>query len=456
MQMLNMPLPEALRFQFSFEGLRRLLLCLASGCLVLPALGQEHPMMTLENAIALGLKNNYDILIAKNEAAVSANDYSFAFGAFLPSLNGTASDSWSVTNLNQKYVSGTYINKNGVTSSNLDLAANLNWTLFDGLKVFATAKQLQEIKIQGALSVKNAVNNTVARIIDAYYNVVQQTQDLKSLEELMNISQQRLDIATKQFNVGSGSKLNMLQAQVDLNTEKEAYLQQLMFIDQGKSSLNQLLQIEADKTDYRVTDSIPVNLSLGYEALKTRIFTGNIPLQVLQKNVDIATQQLREAQANRWPVISFDPNYSYTLSQSHGGFLLYNQTKGLTYGFTATVPIFNQFNNSRLVRDSRLNIDYQRLTLDSEKTSIDLNLENAYDNYEYYKKALLLDEQNQGVASENVKVALASFQQAQTTMVDLRVAQQSFQDASYKLISDRYNVKVAETSLEQLQGDLVK
>ncbi len=438
------------------RGLKTLSLLAAWTFTWLPAPGQGHPTMTLDNAIAIGLKNNFDVLLTRNQQEVSANDFRYAFGAFLPTLNGTAGDSWSVNDLNQKYVSGTSIHKNGVTSSNLALAANLNWTLFDGFRVFAEERQFRDIRDQGALSVKNAMNNTVARIIDGYYDVVQLSQGLVSIQDLMGISKQRLEIATQQFNVGSGSKLNMLQAQVDLNTEQEALLLQQMLIGQAKSSLNQLLRIDADKTDYGVTDSIPVDLGLGYEDLKIRIFTDNIPLQIMTKNVDIARQELREAQANRWPVISFDPSYSYTLAQSHGGFALYNQTKGLTYGFTATIPIFNQFNNTRLAGDARLNISYQQISLDSARSNIDLTLENAFDSYEYYKKALLLDEQNNGVATENLKVAITLFQQAQTTMVDVRVAQQSLEDATNKLISDRYNVKVAETTLEQLRGNLVR
>lgn len=422
-----------------------------------PVFGEgQVPLMTLDNAIALGLKNNFDILMAKNLAVSAANDYSYALGAFLPTLNGTASDSWASDNLNQKYASGTVINRNGVTSSSLDLAANLNWTLFDGLKVFAEAKQLEAIKSMGELNVKNQVNNTVAAIIDAYYNVVQQKQDLKSLEELMTISQERLDIATRQFNVGSGSKLNELQAQVDLNTQKSAFLLQQTAIEQSKSLLNQLISIPANNTDYEVVDTIPVDLSLRYEALKLQIFTNNVPLLVQQKNMDISRLQLKEAQAARYPTISFDPTYSYSLAKSPEGFVSYNESKGLTYGFTAAVPIFNQFINNRLIKDARLNIEFQQLSLDSLKNFTDLTLQTSYNNYDYYKKALLLDLENQGVAEENARVALATFEQGQSTMVDVRVAEQSLQDAIYKLISDRYNAKVAEVNLLQLNGDLVK
>jgi len=416
----------------------------------------QHPLMTLDNAIAIGLKNNYDILMAKNQAAVSANDYSFAFGAFLPTINGLASKSWAVNNVNQKFLSGSSINKKNAISSNTNLSVNLNWTLFDGLKVFAAAHQLAAIKSEGELDVKNQVNNSVAAIIDAYYNIVQQKQNLLSLQQLMDISRQKLDIATRQFNVGSGAKLAMLQAEVDLDSQKSAYLQQQYMLDQDKSALNQLIALPAVNTDYDVVDTIPVDLGMGYDALKVEIFNSNIPLQVQQKNIDISRYLLQEDEAARYPTISFDPSYSYSLSQTAAGFALYSQNRGFTYGFTATIPIFNQFNNTRLVRDARLNIVYQQLSLSNQQSQLDLSLQTAFNNYDYYHKALLLDEQTYSVAQESAQIALATFQQAQSTLIDVQIAQQSLQAASNKLIADRYNLKVAETTLLQLRGSLVK
>lgn len=412
-------------------------------------------VMSLEDAIRIGLKNNYNILMAKNQEEAATLNYRYAFGAFLPSLNGNASRTWSRADVMQKYSNGNIVDKNGTPSNNLNLSANLNWTLFDGLRVFATKDKLEQIKEAGSLSVKNQLISSVADIISAYYDIVQQKQQLRSISDQMNISEERLKIASLKFQVGSSSKLDMLQAQVDLNAQKAAYLLQQTAIDESKAVLNQLIALPGSN-EYEVTDSIPVDMTLGYDALKQQVSEHNPGLQLAQKNIDISRLTLKEIQRSRFPTLSFTSSYAYSKVNSGAGFFILNQNKGLTYGFNASVPIFSGFNINRQAKEAQLSIQYQQLTYENQRSQTDLAVQNAYKEYDYYKKALALEEENLGVAQENVTVSLEAFKQGQSTTVDVKVAQQGLADAMYRLISARYNAKLAETNLLKLEGNLVK
>ena len=77
-------------------------------------------------------------------------------------------------------------------------------------------------------------------------------------------------------------------------------------------------------------------------------------------------------------------------------------------------------------------------------------------NYDNAKKILLVEEETIGLAKENVFIALESFKRGVTTFIELRTAQQSLADAYNRLISARYNAKVAETELLRLSGGLLK
>ncbi len=424
-------------------------------CLCCSSQSQAQQLMTLDEAITIGLKNNYNILMAKNQEAAAAVDYQYAFGAFLPTINGSASKTWSIESVSQKYSNGNKVERNGAKSGQTALSANLNWTLFDGLKVFATKDKLKAIEEAGTLTVKNQVVNTIAQIIQSYYNIVQQKEQLASIAEQMSISEERVKIAKNEFTSGLGSKIDLLQAQVDLNSQKAAYLQQQTLIEESKASLNQLIAISVDN-EYSVSDSIPVDTSLNYISIKQVALANNPGLLLAKKNIDISQLALKEVQRSRLPTISFNSSYAFSSNNSEAGFFLLNQTRGLNYGFSASVPIFQGFLHNQQAKNAQLNIAYSQLSLQNQQSLVSVALRNAYKSYEYYIKAIRLAEENLTVAEENVKVNLAAFQQGQVSSLEVKEAQQSLAEARFTLISARYNAKLAETNLLMLKGDIVK
>lgn len=416
-------------------------------------------VMPLENVIGAALKNNYDIQLVRSDSSAFALDYAYANAAFLPRLNVNASKVWNNNDQKQNFSDGTKRERKGIRSSNLAASVNLNWTLFDGLKMFATKERLAELVSLGELNVRNQVVISVALVINNYYNIVQQKQQLKAIEEQMSINEERVKLAERKISVGLGSKPELLQAKVDLNAQKATRLRQLSLITQLIEQLNQLTgQPITDVFD--VTDSIPINLNLQYGDLIKDIDKTNPTLLVAQKNVTIANLALRERRAERWPVVSFNSAYNFTQLDNKAVVNpftpLYSQNKGLNYGFSASLPILNGFNTKRLMRQAELDVRYQQLFYTSQRTLVDLNVSNAFKDYEYEKKALLLEEENIQLAKENTMIALERFRQGVSTYLELREAQKSLEDAYNRLIAARYNTKVAETKLLQLKGELVK
>ncbi len=427
--------------------------CLCSMALSGRLAGQE--LMRVEDAIAIGLKNNYNILMAKNAEEAAALDYRYAFGAFLPVISGSATRSWTTANIKQKYSNGNDVERESSHSNNIHLSADLDWTLFDGLRVFATKDKLKAIQEAGALSVKAQVVNTIANIIQAYYNIVQTKQQLQSLAEQMSISEERVKIADNKFRSGLGSKIELLQAQVDLNAQKAAQLQQQTLITQNKAILNQLIALPADN-DYAVSDSIPVDLNLSYPDIEQAALAQNPELLFAKKNIDISRLSLKEVLRSRLPVISFNSAYVFNKQASQAGFSLFNQSLGFNYGFSASIPILQGFSIKRQAESAKLDIAYQELNYANQQSQVSLELQNAYKDYQYYKQAIQLEEQNVQVAEENAQVTLAAFRVGQITSLEVKEAQRSLAEAQFRLITARYNAKEAETRLLRLRGDLLK
>ena len=416
-------------------------------------------LLTLEEAIATALKNNYAIQLSKNDSLVATLNYSFRNAAFLPRLNGNISGTFNNNDQRQEFADGTKRELDDIKSNNYNLGLQLNWTLFDGMKMFATRDKFAEFVKLGELGIKNQVVNTIAAVITSYYSVVRQKQQLKAIEEQMSVNQERVKIAQYKLDIGVGAKPDVLQSKVDLNAQKAAQLTQQTLIAQLREQLNQSMNVDLN-TNYEVSDTIPLDMSLVLVDIRDIATKNNPLLLIAEKNIDIANYTLKERIADKYPVLSLNAGYNYQRNNNKATVNpfqpLFSRNIGRNIGFTATIPIFNNFTVKRNIQQAKLDIQYQRLVYENQKSVLALGVINAYKDYEQQKKALTLEEENILLAKENVNIALEVYRLGASTILQLRDAQQSLENAYNRLIAARFNAKLAETELLRLKGDLLK
>jgi outer membrane protein TolC len=292
-----------------------------------------------------------------------------------------------------------------------------------------------------------------------YYDLVRQQQQLKAIEELIKLNEERMTLAQYKFDIGTGAKPDVLQAQIDLNAQKSAYLTQQTSILKTKELLNQLLSIPVD-TDFSVLDTIPITTSLLLDSIQNGLTGVNPQLLLIQKELDIANLSLQERKAERFPTVTFNSAYNFNRTDNKSVINpfqpLFNQNRGLNYGFTATIPIFNGYNTRRLIQAAELDIEYQQLQYKRSLASINTSITNAYKDYDLSKRTLLLEEENILLVRENLFIASERYRLGISTFLEMREAERSLEDANTRLIQARYNTKIAEIELLRLRGDLVR
>lgn len=420
---------------------------------------RSQELLTVEQAVAAALQNNYDIRLIRNDSVLAALNNSYAYAAFLPTLNAQAGLIFNNNNIKQKLADGSERNRKGVRSNNLQSSVNLNWTIFDGFKMFATRDKLQEILNLGEIAVRNQVVNSSSDVIKTYYNIVRQKQQLKAIEEQMQLNETLLEQAEKRLSVGLGAKPAILQAKVDLNAQRAARLKQQTLIEQLKEQLNQLM-VMARETRYEVVDSIPFDNSLVVTDIMAQAEQNSPEILLAKQNIKIAGLTLKEARADRWPVVSFNSAYNFNRTENkevvNNFSTLLNRNAGFNYGLSAAIPLFNGFNVRRQIKIAKLDVDYQTTLYEYQRWRTNVAVSVAYKDYELQKKTLALEEENIVLAKENVFIASERLRLGITTFVELREAQQSLEESYNRLIAARYDTKVAETELLRLKGDLVR
>ena len=288
---------------------------------------QAQKLLTLEDAVSLALKNNYDIQLSRNDSAIAALDYSYRNWLFAPRLNASVGNVWNKNHQNQEFTNGTK-REGDVKTNNLSGSVTLSWLLFDGGKMFVTRNQAEELIRLGELSIKDQVVNTVAQVINSYYIIVRQKQQLKAIEEQMSINQTRVDLTQRRLEIGVGAKPDVLQSKVDLNAQIASRFRQLTLIEELKERLNQTMNA-AVGTNYEVSDSIPFNNNLTLAQIQNNFEETNTTLQLQKKNIDLAELTIKSRKAEQFPLISFNSAYNYNRTNNdvalNTALPLYNQ-----------------------------------------------------------------------------------------------------------------------------------
>ncbi|MBA2745987.1 MAG: TolC family protein [Flavisolibacter sp.] len=420
----------------------------------------QRRVISLNEAIATSLQNNFDIELSRNDSLLAALDYAYANYSLLPRLNAAGGVFFNSNNQKQVLADNTERKANGIRSNNIQASLNLDWTLFDGFRMFIARNRLNQLVELGELQIKAQVVNTVSDVMRIYYDVVRQEQQLRAIEELIALSEERLTLAQYKFDIGTGAKPDILQARIDLNGQRSAQLTQLANINKTKELLNQLLVLPVGN-DFTIADtSIVFNPDLTLDSIQGNVTATNPDLLIAQRNLRLAETDLQLRRAERFPVIQFNSAYNFNRQDNKDVINpfqpLFNRNHGFNYGFTATIPIFNGYNTKRLIKVAELNIQSQQLFYDRNLALVNTSISNAYRDYDLHKRALALEEENIQYVRENIFIARERYRLGISTFLEMREAQQSLADALNRLIQARFNTKVAEIELLSLRGDLVR
>ncbi|MDD4970596.1 MAG: TolC family protein [Paludibacter sp.] len=423
-------------------------------CILFPFSGvNAQKSLTLNKAVSIALKNNFDILVSGNDANIARENNTPGNAGMLPTaaLNGSAN--YNRNSTFQKYPDGTSVNLPSLNSTSVTAGAQLSWTLFDGGKMFVTKSKLDEIESLGEIQYKDKVLQTLFNVVAAYYDVVRQKQQLKSIRVALNYNKDRVIIAQAGFNAGSLLKTDLLQAKIDLNVIMENQINQQFIIVEAEKTLNLLLGQSKDST-FEITDSIPLNYTPNKTDLVQKLNSSNTSILSFQKQIDIADMSIKEFKSGYLPKVDFRAGYYFSQSTNPNLTIAQNRTLGPQVGGTVVIPLFSAGENKRKVAVAKIQSQSAGYDLQNIRLQLNTILDNTLTDFENQQKLLQIETENNELALENIKISLERLRLGQTTSLEVHLAQEDFVQSNTRLINFRYNLKLAETKLKQLVSDL--
>jgi outer membrane protein, adhesin transport system len=421
------------------------------------ATAEAQTVYGLKECISIGLERNFSILVAKNNETISKNNYTLGNAGFLPSIDLNGRHSGTLNNSTLNLTDGTHTTTSEVFNTTTSGSVALGLTIFSGFSAVTTYKKLGELNLVGQLNTQLSIENLIADLVSGYYNYVLQIQQMNNLKYALTLSRERLRIDEDRYILGSGSKLEVLQSRVYVNSDSSNLSRQNEVLKSAQIKLNQMMALENLDKEFSSKDTIiDVNPGLLYEKLLEETLVKNTNLLIASKNKTISDYDYKLIVSRSYPYLNFSGGYGYNLYSFTQSSNKSQITSGLNYGLTLGVNLFDGFNQRRSIRNSSIDRENKDLRYREVEQGIRADLLTIYSAYSNYLRLISLEDQNFQTARENLEIALERYKLGSLSGIDLREVQKSLLDARERVISAHYQTKLAEVSLQLISGRIME
>lgn len=411
----------------------------------------------LSRCIKTGLERNFSLLVVRNNEEIAANNFTRGNAGMLPIVSSTNRFGGTVNTTNQNYRDGSQVTSNDIHNNSGSAGIDLGMTIFKGFQVQRTYQKLKEQSELEGFKTQMSVENLVAMIVSQYNYYIQQLILNNNLAYAVSLSRERVRIDQQRYLLGGASKLEMLQSIVYLNADSSRFAHQNEVLRTSQIRLNELMAASDLGENIKLKDTlIQIDQNLLYDDLLALTLQNNTSLRIAAKNQVITELDSKIIQSRSYPYLTMSSGYGFTYNR-YGASTLSNQNgHGLNYGLTLGIGIFDGLNRKREKNNALVEIQSSKIEYKEVEQNVKADLLTIYFAYTNNLRLLRLEEQNLGVARENLEIALARYKLGSLAGLELREVQKSLLDAEERIISVQYQTKIAEVSLLQISGRIME
>ncbi|MEO9570508.1 MAG: TolC family protein [Polaribacter sp.] len=417
--------------------------------------GFSQEILTKKEALEIALENNFGVKIAKNNLEVAKNNKSIYNTGFLPTASISSGANYSNNNQTIDRQDGTSTSIDGAITQSYNASLNVNYTIFDGLGRKYNYQQLKETYNLTELEAKETIENTYLQLFTNYFQIAKLTKNKENLNEALSISKKRLLRAKYQYEYGQSTKLELLNAEVDVNNDSITLINANQLLSNAKRGLNLVLGIEKE-VNYTVETNVDFTNILNFDELHQKMITNNTTLKQNEKNIAISEFNIKVNKSNYLPSLGLSTSYGWNKSQNPAtSFLAASSSNGLNAGLSLSWSLFDGGSTKTNIANSKIALENQQILLEQQKITIDNTLKNTWENYQ--SQLFIINAQNKNVITtqNNFDRSKERFKLGQITSIEFRQAQINLINSKTALNNAKFDAKLTELQLLQLSGDIL-
>jgi outer membrane protein TolC len=408
--------------------------------------------LSLYDCIRQAVESNYAVKIANNQKDIAENNVTLT--PFLPAVtaSGTQNSQYSVGS--RSLATATEQTDFNTRASNLNAGIALNWRLFDGLAMFAAWYKQHDALNVSEQEVKMAIENLIAQVCYEYYNIIILNNRLSAAQYSLTLSQERYQQAMEKYTLGSSSGLDLRQAKIDFNADSSVMMTQQEALQNAYIRLNTLMNTPLNDNGY-VLDSISLLPKIDRRQLYDATLQYNSALTAARLGKRISEQDLKIANAGRYPTLNFTTGYNYSRAQTPSSAVTYNRSNGFNWGFSLSWTLFDGFDIRRQIRNAKLAVKGSELSYMQVETNIKSELALIYNTYEMNLQMINFESESVETAYQTLDAAMYRYKLGGLSGIEFREYQKNYLAAVERQLSATYQAKLSEITLRLMSGELL-
>ncbi|MBK9176529.1 MAG: TolC family protein [Flavobacteriales bacterium] len=429
---------------------------LAHSAALLALCAAAQDTLTLDGALRLALANEHGIRIARNEAEVAGAQATAGNAGLLPRIDASGRGTYSNQYSRIDFAEGIPdVERAGVESTALNGQVGLAYTLFNGMGNFAALERAQINARLADIRARTQVEGTLTQVIALYHAVAALDEDVSITQRILEISADRFTRQEGRAALGGAGRLDVLNAQVDLQADSAAHLLAMQRRERTARDLNVLLG-RPPAAALRVARTAAYAQGLEEEQLVQEAMRGNVELASATAQVRAAEADQRIAKALRWPRLDLSAAYGINDQRNEVGIVLGTYTQGLNGGLTLSVPLFDGGRVGTQVEAARLRAENASLAEQQARLQVERDVRNAYTTWRSQHAVRRIQEEAVRTAELNFERTSDLHRSGQLTGLQFRQAQLDLANARRQAAVAGFEAKVAELQLLRASGGLLQ
>ncbi len=408
--------------------------------LLMPFLAFAQEPLSVEDAVAIGLRNSNVVKIAESQSEQARQARRQALGLLGPRVDAQLS--------HQRLTEATSFGQ-GVSGNKDNTAGNLVITypvdLLGVSRKAADAARLNELAAEA--NVEAVRTRLKGQIRAAYFNAVRAQEALTVQQALFQVTEDRLRNARLRFEVGDIPRFDVLRFETQLTQADAEVLNATNQVRLSLQSLNRALSRPAETEivlappaeveDFALADAELVALALT-ERSEIR------QLNYLRKARAFVTYTQRSGLT---PSLTLRSTFSHNFKPSP--FQLRNQ--GI-FEAVVSVPLWDSGITRARIASAREDERQVELNLEERRLDITLEVQSALVQWRNAMQVLRVTQKSVELQTEAVRIAQLRYQEGESILLELTQAQTDLTNAQSAVVSARYQARIAAAALRQAVG----
>lgn len=421
--------------------------------LLAPALTEAQDSLSLQQAVQIALEQNFAVKIAQSDVEIAHLNNTRANAGLVPLVALNAGNNTNAVNFQQKLANGNEIKRPLALTNTFNTNISASWTLYDGRRMYMEKNRLQLLDDMGQLQLRATMQDIASQTALAWLEVSRQKSILSNTDEIIKVFRERLQLSTNRLNVGVGNKVDVLQAQSDVNRREKERITAQNNLRDAQRNLNTLM-VRTPETPVNAT-SLPSTLPElpDSTAFLQKIWSSNTDLAMLQYRLLVAQNSVAQAKALTKPRVGLNGGYAFQRSDNTAGFFLFSMQHGPTLGINFTMPLYTGGNLERQRAVAQVESEKIDLQIKQLRTQLQQQFSSLAGRSATLRQSLVLDNQNLSLAREQQNIALERFRAGQSTILELREAQLALEAALFSVQQTQYDIFVTDALLQAIIGE---